>query len=188
MSDRAWVAHGIHFNDEEIRRLGRAGVGICHCPTSNMVLSSGQCRTKELEAAGSPIGLGVDGSASNDSSNLIEGVRHAVMINRLTYDAASVTHLDAYRWATEGSARCLGRDDIGAIAPGKQADMAFYKLDELRFSGAGDPLAALVLCGAHAADRVMIKGEWRVVDGAPLGADLARLRAQHGKAAERFVE
>jgi 8-oxoguanine deaminase len=188
MSDRAWVAHGIHFNDEEIWRLGRAGVGVCHCPTSNMVLSSGQCRTKDLEAAGSPIGLGVDGSASNDSSNLIEGVRHAVMINRLTYDAASVTHLDAFRWATEGSARCLGRDDIGAIAPGKQADMAFYKLDELRFSGAGDPLAALVLCGAHAADRVMIKGEWRVVDGAPLGVDLARLRTQHGKAAERFVE
>ena len=188
MSDRAWVAHGIHFNDEEIWRLGRAGVGVCHCPTSNMMLSSGQCRTKDLEAAGSPIGLGVDGSVSNDSSNLIEGVRHAVMINRLTYDAASVTHLDAYRWATEGSARCLGRDDIGAIAPGKQADMAFYKLDELRFSGAGDPLAALVLCGAHAADRVMIKGEWRVVDGAPLGVDLARLGAQHGKAAERFAE
>ena len=188
MSDRAWVAHGIHFNDDEIRRLGRAGVGICHCPTSNMVLSSGQCRTKELEAAGSPIGLGVDGSASNDSSNLIEGVRHAVMINRLTYDAASVTHLDAFRWATEGSARCLGRTDIGAIVPGKQADMAFYKLDELRFSGAGDPLAALVLCGAHAADRVMIKGEWRLVDGAPLGVDVARLRAQHGKAAKSFVE
>jgi 8-oxoguanine deaminase len=188
MSDRAWVAHGIHFNDDEIRRLGHAGVGVCHCPTSNMVLSSGQCRTKELEAAGSPIGLGVDGSASNDSSNLIEGVRHALMINRLTYDAARVTHLDAFRWATEGSARCLGRKDIGAIAPGKQADMAFYKLDELRFSGAGDPLAALVLCGAHAADRVMINGEWRLVDGAPLGVDVARLRAQHGKAAKSFVE
>jgi 8-oxoguanine deaminase len=188
MSDRAWVAHGIHFNDQEIRRLGRAGVGVCHCPTSNMVLSSGQCRTKELEAAGSPIGLGVDGSASNDSSNLIEGVRHAVMINRLTYDAASMTHLDAFRWATDGSARCLGRTDIGVIAPGKQADMAFYKLDELRFSGAGDPLAALVLCGAHAADRVMIKGQWRVVDSAPLGVDVSRLRAQHGKAAKRFIE
>ena len=188
MSDRAWVAHGIHFNDEEIQRLGRAGVGVCHCPTSNMVLSSGQCRTKELEAAGSPIGLGVDGSASNDTSNLIEGVRHALMINRLTYDAASVTHVDALRWATEGSAHCLGRTDIGVIAPGKQADIAFYRLDELRFSGAGEPLAALVLCGAHAADRVMIKGEWRVLDGAPLGVDVVRLRAQHGKAAKRFVE
>jgi 8-oxoguanine deaminase len=186
MNDRAWVAHGIHFNDAEVKRLGRAGVGVCHCPTSNMVLGSGQCRTRELEAAGAPVGLGVDGSASNDSSNLIEAVRHALMINRLTYDPAGVTHLDALRWPTEGSSRCLGRSDIGAIAPGKQADMTFYTLDELRFSGASDPLAALVLCGAHAADRVMIKGEWRLIDGAPLGIDVARLRAEHGKAAEAF--
>jgi 8-oxoguanine deaminase len=187
LNDRAWVAHGIHFNDDEVGRLGRAGVGVCHCPTSNMVLASGQCRTKELEAAGSPVGLGVDGSASNDNSNLIEGVRHALMINRLTYNAASVTHLDAFRWATEGSARCLGRSDIGMIAPGKQADLAFYTLDELRFSGAGDPLAALVLCGAHAADRVMVKGEWRLVDGMPPGVDVPRLRAEHAQAARRFL-
>ena len=110
------------------------------------------------------------------------------MINRLTYDAARVTHLDALRWATEGSARCLGRSDISVIAAGKQADLAFYTLDELRFSGAGDPLAALVLCGAHAADRVMIKGEWRLVDGEPPGVDLARLRHEHGKAAARFLQ
>ncbi|MEQ1395248.1 amidohydrolase family protein, partial [Salmonella enterica] len=84
MTNRAWLAHGIHFNDSEVKRLGRHGVGVCHCPTSNMVLASGQCRTRELEAAGSPVGLGVDGSASNDNSNLIEGVRHALMINRLT--------------------------------------------------------------------------------------------------------
>jgi 8-oxoguanine deaminase len=188
MNERVWVAHGIHFNDEEVKRLGRARVGVCHCPTSNMVLASGQCRTRELEAAGSPVGLGVDGSASNDNSNLMEGVRHALMINRLTYDAASVTHLDALHWATAGSARCLGRSDIGSIAPGKQADLAFYLLDELRFSGAGDPLAALVLCGAHAADRVMIKGEWRLVGGTPPGIDVARLRAEHGEAARAFCE
>jgi 8-oxoguanine deaminase len=187
LNDKVWLAHGIHFTDEEVRRLGRHRVGVCHCPTSNMVLASGQCRTKELEAAGAPVGLGVDGSASNDNSNLIEGVRHALMINRLTYDAATVTHFDALRWATEGSARLLGRDDIGKIAVGKQADLAFYTLDELRFSGAGDPLAALVLCGAHAADRVMVKGEWRVVDGQPLGVDVARLRAEHGAAAKAFL-
>jgi 8-oxoguanine deaminase len=187
LNDRVWLAHGIHFNDDEVRRLGRHKVGVCHCPTSNMVLASGQCRTKELEAAGSPVGLGVDGSASNDNSNLIEGVRHALMINRLTYDAASVTHLDAFRWATEGSARLLGRDDIGAIAVGKQADLAFYTLDELRFSGAGDPLAALVLCGAHRADRVMVKGEWRIEHGHPVGIDVARLRAEHGAAAKAFL-
>ncbi|HEX8417151.1 MAG TPA: 8-oxoguanine deaminase, partial [Methylobacterium sp.] len=135
LNSRAWLAHGIHFTTEEIARLGRAGVGVCHCPTSNMTLASGQCRTCELEAAGSPVGLGVDGSASNDSSNLIEGVRHALMLNRLTYGAEAVTHLDALRWATEGSARCLGRSDIGRIEAGREADLALFTLDELRFSG-----------------------------------------------------
>jgi 8-oxoguanine deaminase len=115
LNDRTWLAHGIHFSADEINRLGKAGVGVSHCPTSNMVLASGQCRTRDLEAAGSPVGLGVDGSASSDSSNLMEAVRHALMINRLTYDA-TVTHLDALRWATEGSARCLGRNDIGSAS------------------------------------------------------------------------
>ena len=186
LTDRTWLAHGIHFSDGDVTRLGRHGVGVCHCPTSNMVLASGQCRTRELEAAGAPVGLGVDGSASNDSSNLMEGVRHALMINRLTYDS-TITHLDALRWATQGSARCLGRDDIGEIALGKQADLALFTLDELRFSGAGDPLAALVLCGAHRADRVMIGGAWKVIDGLPIGIDVARLRMQHGEAARRFI-
>ncbi len=187
LSDRVWLAHGIHFTDDEVKHLGRHGVGVCHCPTSNMVLASGQCRTKELEAAGSPVGLGVDGSASNDNSNLMEGVRHALMIGRLTYDAAAVTHFDVLRWATEGSARCIGRSDIGTIAVGKQADLAFFTLDELRFSGAGDPLAALVLCGAHAADRVMIGGRWKVEDGQPVGIDVAKLRREHGEAAKAFL-
>lgn len=188
LNERVWLAHGIHFTDDEIARLGRHRVGVCHCPTSNMVLASGQCRTRELEAAGSPVGLGVDGSASNDNSNLMEGLRHALMINRLTYDAASVTHYDTFRWATEGSARCLGREDIGSIAVGKQADLALYTLEELRFSGSGDPLAALVLCGAHTADRVMIGGEWTVVDKRPVTIDIERLRAEHGAAAKRFLE
>jgi 8-oxoguanine deaminase len=151
-----------------------------------MVLASGHCRTRELEAAGVTVGLGVDGSASNDNSNLIESVRHALMINRLTYDA-TVTHFDAFRWATAGSARCIGRDDLGEIAVGKQADIAFYKLDELRFSGAGDPLAALVLCGAYRADRVMIAGQWKVEDGQAIGVDVERLREEHSAAARRFL-
>ena len=186
LNERTWLAHGVHFSGSEIARLGKHGVGICHCPTSNMVLASGQCRTRELEAAGSPVGLGVDGSASNDSSNLMESVRHALMINRLTYDA-SITHLDALRWATKGSARCLGRHDIGEIAVGKQADLAFFTLEELRFSGAGDPIAALVLCGAHRADRVMVGGSWRVIDGLPVDLDIAALRAAHGTAAKAFL-
>jgi len=183
LSDRVWLAHGIHFTDAEVARLGAAGVGVCHCPTSNMTLASGRCRTCELEAAGSPVGLGVDGSASNDSSNLMEGVRHALMINRLTYGAEAVTHLDALRWATEGSAACLGRSDIGRIAPGREADLALFTLDELRFSGAHDPLAALVLCGATRADRVMVAGRWRVIDGQPLGVDTGMLREAHSRLA-----
>lgn len=182
-----WLAHGIHFNDEEIGRLGRNKLAVCHCPTSNMVLASGHCRTRDLEGAGVAVGLGVDGSASNDNSNLIESVRHALMINRLTYDA-TITHRDALRWATEGSARCLGRDDIGRLAPGYQADLAVFTLDELRFSGAGDPLAALVLCGAYRADRVMVQGRWLVTDGMPVGIDIERLRHDHVAAAKRFVD
>lgn len=187
LNNRTWLAHGIYFNDADIAKLGKHGVGVCHCPTSNMTLASGQCRTCELEAAGVSVGLGVDGSASNDSSNLMEGVRHALMLNRLTY-GQKVTHFDAFRWATEGSAKCLGRDDIGKIAVGKQADLAMFNLDDLRFSGAGDPIAALVLCGAHRADRVMVAGNWKLIDGQPVGIDLGQLLEQHGKAAKRFLE
>ena len=186
LNDRTWLAHGIHFSDAEIARLGRHGVGVSHCPSSNMVLASGQCRTRDLENAGVAVGLGVDGSASSDSSNLMEAVRHALMLNRLTYDA-TVSHLDVLRWATKGSARCLGRSDIGEIAVGKQADFALFTLDELRFSGAGDALAALVLCGAHRADRVMIGGAWRLIDGTPVGLDVGRLRAAHGVLARAFL-
>ena len=187
LNNRTWLAHGIYFNDADIVKLGRHGVGVCHCPTSNMTLASGQCRTCELEAAGVAVGLGVDGSASNDSSNLMEGVRHALLLNRLTYNA-KVTHLDVLRWATRGSAACLGRNDIGEIAVGKQADMAMFRLDELRFSGAGDPLAALVLCGANRADRVMVGGNWRLEAGLPVAIDVARLRLEHGLASQKLTE
>ena len=187
LTDRAWVAHGIHFTGDEIGRLGRAGVGVCHCAASDMLLGMGVCPTKDLEAAGAPVGIGVDGSASNDSSNMMEAVRHSLMIGRLRYGASGVSHLDALRWATEGSARCLGRNDIGHIAVGLEADLALFTLDEPRFSGAHDPIAALVLCGAHRADRVMVAGRWRVVDGAPVGIDLPALLAEHRAAARVFA-
>ncbi len=187
MSRRTWLAHGIHFNAEEIARLGRAGVGVCHCAASNMVLASGLCPTCDLEAAGAPLGLGVDGSASNDASNMMEAVRQALMIGRLRYGADAITHLDVLRWATEGSARCLGRSDVGRIAEGFEADLALFTLGAPRFSGAHDPLAALVLCGAHRADRVMIAGDWRVVDGMPVGLDLGALIAEHSAAARDFA-
>jgi 8-oxoguanine deaminase len=187
LSPRAWVAHGIHFNPSEIERLGRAGVSVCHCAASDMAFGMGVCPTRELEAAGVTIGLGVDGSASNDSSNMMEAIRHSLMLQRLTYGPAAVSPYDALSWGTQGSARCLGRDDIGAVAVGMQADLAFFTLDDPRFSGAQDPIAALVLCGAHRADRVMIAGRWRVIDGEPEGVDLAALIAKHKAAARAFA-
>jgi 8-oxoguanine deaminase len=187
LTSRTWVAHGIHFNDGEIARLGRAGVGVSHCAASDMAFGMGICPTIDLEAAGMAVGLGVDGSASNDSSNMMEAVRHSLMLARLKYGPSVVGPRDALRWATEGSARCLGRDDIGRIAPGMEADLALYTLDEPRFSGAQDPIAALALCGAHRADRVMVAGRWRVIDGAPEGVDLEALISKHKAAARAFA-
>lgn len=187
LSERTWLAHGIHFNDDEIRRLGKAHVGICHCPVSNMRLASGICPTLELEAAGAVIGLGVDGSASNDASSLMFETRQALYLQRLRYGAKQITPQKVLRWATQGSAQILGRHDLGEIRPGKQADIALFRLDELRFSGSHDPLSALILCGAERADRVMVGGEWRVVDGEINGLDTQALIARHRQAAKQLV-
>ena len=168
LNSRVWIAHAVHFNADDIRRLGGAGVGISHCAASDMVLAAGICPTKDFEAAGAAVGLGVDGSSSNDS---------------LQHDGGGAPFADARPAALRRlapsriSMRCAGRPRApraasGAttsarIAVGKQADLALFTLDEPRFSGAHDPLAALVLCGAHRADRVMVAGEWRVIDGMP---------------------
>ena len=186
LNNRTWLAHGIHFNDEEVQRLGAAGTGICHCPSSNMVLASGICRVKELREAGSPVGLGVDGSASNDHSNLMQEIRQALLIQRLRYQADEFTHEDAIYLATKGSAQVLRRDDIGELAVGKKADIALFKLDEPRFSGAHDPLGALVLCGASQADAVMIHGEWKVKNKQWLGGDIKELMTRHSQAAREI--
>lgn len=187
LGPRTWLAHGIHFNPEEIARLGAAGVGICHCPTSNMRLASGICPTLELMAAGATIGLGVDGSASNDGSNLMLEARQALYLQRLRYGAERITPELALGWATRGSAALLGRTDIGELAPGKQADLALFKLDDLRFSGSHDPVAALLLCGADRADRVMVGGQWRVIGGQIEGLDVSGLMADHRQAAQVLV-
>jgi 8-oxoguanine deaminase len=183
LNERVWLAHGIHFNAQEMTRLARAGVSISHCACSNQTLASGHCPVCEMEAAGVAIGLGVDGSASNDGSNMMQEVRAAFLVQRGRYGVRKVSHLDALRWATQGSAACLGRPELGTIAEGRMADLALFKLDELRFSGAGDPLAALVLCGAHRADRVMVQGRWTVVDGAIPDLDLGDLMRRHSAAA-----
>jgi 8-oxoguanine deaminase len=186
LSDRSWLGHGIHFSDDEIARLGAARTGVAHCPSSNMRLASGSARVLELEAAGSPVGIGVDGSASNDRSSMIAEARQALLLQRLR-SGADVPVERALGWATAGSAAVLGRRDIGRIEVGGQADLALFTLDDIRFSGAHDPVAALLLCGAERADRVMVAGEWRVVDGRIEGLDVERLIANHTEAARRLV-
>jgi 8-oxoguanine deaminase len=161
-----WLAHGIHFNDEEVRRLGQAKVAIAHCPSSNMLLSSGICRTLELEQAGCTIALAVDGSASNDCSNMIQEVRQSLLQQRLRYTAEEITAERVLGWATLGGAQLYQRNDIGEIAVGKQADLAFFGLDEMRFSGVGDPIAGLVTSGAHQVAKLMVAGQWLIEDAA----------------------
>ena len=183
LADDVWLAHGIHFTKAEIERLGAAGTGVCHCPSSNMVLGSGICPVHDLLAAGARVGLGVDGSASNDSSNLMQEVRQALLIGRLRYGAEPVTHQSVLRLATRGSADLLGRPELGELYPGAAADIALFDLDELRFSGHGDPLAALVLCGASRVSELMIAGVWRVRGGELQGVDLDALTREHGRIA-----
>ena len=187
LHDRTWLAHGVHFDAGEIGRLAQAKVGICHCPCSNQILFSGHCPVCDMEDAGMIVGLGVDGSASNNGSNLMQEVRAAFLLQRHRYGVERVSHRDALRWATTGSAGCIGRPELGRIEVGEQADLALFKLDELRFSGAGDPLAALVLCGAHRADRVMVAGDWAVVDGAIPGLDIAGLMRRQQAAAMQLM-
>ena len=184
LNDRTWLAHGIHFDRHEITRLAGAGTCVTHCPCSNQILGSGNCLVCEMEESGMSVGLGVDGSASNSSSNMIQEVRAAFLLQRGRYGVEKISHRDALRWATEGSAACIGRPELGSIAVGMQADLALFAMDELRFSGALDPIAAVIVCGAHRADRVMVNGRWVVEDGAIPGLDLPDLVRRHTAAAK----
>ena len=186
LNHRTWLAHGVHFEPREMQRIAKARTTISHCACSNQVLASGHCPVCDMEDAGVGIGLGVDGSASNDQSNLMQEVRAAFLVQRARYGVKRVSHKDALRWATKGSAACVGRPELGEIAAGKQADLALFKLDELRFSGHGDPLAALVLCGASRANHVMVAGKWRVRNGAIPGLDMADLIRRHSAAARKM--
>ncbi|UPW17031.1 8-oxoguanine deaminase [Agarivorans sp. TSD2052] len=187
MGPQTWLAHGIHFDEAEIQRLGAAQIGIAHCPTSNMVLASGICPTLDLAAAGCHVGMAVDGSASNDSSNMIQELRHSLMQQRLRYRADQITHHQVLNWGTQGSAAVLGREDIGVLAPGKQADLGLYKLDGLNFSGAHDPLAALILCGASQVNKLMVAGKWIIENGDDTRAQLNQLKAKHHQLAKQLV-
>jgi len=188
LHSKTWLAHGIHFTAEEIARLGQAGVGIAHCPCSNMLLASGTCPTLELQAAGCNVGLAVDGSASNDGSNLIQEVRQSLLQQRLKYGAEQITAETVLHFATLGGARLYHRPELGQLAPGKQADIAIFRLDDLRFSGAGDAVAALVTCGAHQVDRLMVGGQWLIEDGEHCTIDKQQLMAEHHQLARKLQD
>jgi len=184
---RTWLAHGIYFNRSEIARLGRARTGIAHCPTSNMRLGSGCAPVLALQRAGCPVGLGVDGSASNDSSHMLAEVRQALLLQRLQHGAAAITVMDALRMATVGGAQCLGRDDIGSLEPGKRADIALFDLRALAYSGAGDPVSALLLCAPANADTVIVEGRMVVSGGALQTVSLESILRRHRRAAAKLL-
>ena len=182
-----WVAHGIYFNASECSRLGRAGVGVAHCPTSNMRLASGICPVGKLQGAGSPVGLGVDGSSSNDSSNLLAEARQALLLNRLARGASAITVADALRMATVEGARCLGRDDVGTIAVGKRADLALFDLRDIGYSGAEDALSALLLCAPTRVSTLIIDGRVVVESGVLQGISLPPILGRHRRIAAKIV-
>ncbi len=185
IADDVWVAHGIHFDDAEVARLGASGTGVAHCPSSNCRLGSGIARTVDLVAAGAPVGLGVDGVASNEIGGLLPELRMALVLARQrSLDPTVFGPLDALRLATEGGARCLGRDDVGRLEPGLRADVVVWPGDDI--ADVLDPLAGLVLGPERRARHVLVDGEYVVRDGALVGADLGALRAELTRRARRL--
>ncbi|MEW5826061.1 MAG: 8-oxoguanine deaminase [Candidatus Bipolaricaulota bacterium] len=188
LRDDVWFAHLVVLSDQDIAKLGQARVGLAHCPTSNMTLGSGIARVAEMAGSGVRIGLAVDGSASNDSSNMIREVRQAMLLQRVRYGAKAVCARQALRWATQGGASVLGRaDEIGSIEPGKAADLIAFDLTDVAFAGAADPVAAIVHCAADRVSLSMVNGEWRVREGQLLAADAPKWIAKHNALARRLA-
>jgi 8-oxoguanine deaminase len=185
--DDIWLAHGIHFTDREVKHLGKHRMGVAHCPCSNMRLGSGVCRVQDLRAAGSPVSLGVDGSASNDSGHMLNEARLALLLTRAIHGADAVTVEDALEMATLEGARNLGRAaDLGSLAPGKCADLAIFPAEDLASNGAHNQLHGLLLCHPRNVDTLIIHGEVRVEAGRIVGLDLAKLLETHRKTARRI--
>ena len=184
-----WHAHVVHAHPPEIARLGRTRTGIAHCPTSNMRLASGIAPLRAWQTAGCRVGLGVDGSASNDGSHLLAEARQALLLQRVGGHPAALTATEALRLATRGGAETLGRDDIGSLAPGMAADFVGFRLDALGLAGGAvhDPLAALIFCQPPTVDLNVIDGRVRVQDGHLLGVDLPTLIARHNAIARALV-
>jgi len=184
-----WHAHCVCLNAAEIALFARTGSGVAHCPSSNMRLASGIAPIRPLRDAGVKVGLGVDGSASNDAGHLLAEARQAMLLQRVRDpNPAALGAEEALEIATLGGAAVLGRDDIGALAPGMAADFIGYRLERLDFAGAQhDPLAALVFCTPPKVDLSVINGKVRVKDGEIVGLDLGRLIRRHNAISRQML-
>ncbi len=189
MGADVWHAHMVHPGKQEVAQLGKTHTGVAHCPSSNMRLASGIAPLGALQQAGVRVGLGVDGSASNDGSHLLAEARQALLLHRVSGNPAAITALDALRLATRGGASVLGRDDIGYLAPGMAADFIGYRLDTLALAGGAvhDPLGSLIFCQPPAVDLSVINGRVRVQDGQLRDIDLSSLIQRHNAIAQALV-
>jgi len=185
-----WLAHCVHVSPEEARLFGETGTGVAHCPSSNFRLGSGVAPVRAMLEAGVSVGLGVDGSASNDTSNLLAEARQALLAHRIGADPGRwITAEEALWMATRGGARCLGRDDIGSLEPGKCADLILVDTRRLSYAGASsDLLAALVFSPfPEPVDTAMVNGRVVVEGGSLVGVDVPALVARADAIAERLL-
>jgi cytosine/adenosine deaminase-related metal-dependent hydrolase len=184
LGEDVWLAHCVHLSPDEVRLFGETGTGVAHCPTSNFRLGSGIAPVRAMLDAGVPVGLGVDGSASNDSSNMMAEARQALLAHRPGHEPERWITAEEVLWmATRGGARCLGRDDVGCLEPGRAADLILVDTRRLSYAGAGsDILAALVFTPfPEPVDTVMVNGRIVVEGGRLVGVDVPAL-VEHAEA------
>jgi 8-oxoguanine deaminase len=187
LAEDVWCAHCVHLSQGEVAKFGARGVGVAHCPSSNMRLGAGLAPVRELLDAGVRVGLGVDGSASNERGDLFLEVKQALLVARARGGPAALTARDALRLGTRGGAGVLGRDDIGQLSAGKRADLAVWRTDGLELGGADDPVAGLVFSGPHRVDRLYVAGVEVVREGRLARADEEEIAREHRRQAERFA-
>jgi cytosine/adenosine deaminase-related metal-dependent hydrolase len=183
-----WWAHAVHPNADEIALMADTGTGVAHCPGSNMRLGSGIAPIREYLDAGVRVGLAVDGSASNDAGHMLDEARLALLLQRVNKGAGALTAREALEMATLGGAAVLGRDDIGALAPGMAADLVAFDLNQIDYAGAqSDPLAALLYCAPTKVDLSIINGRVVIRDGQLVDVDLEALVAHHNELSHRLL-
>jgi cytosine/adenosine deaminase-related metal-dependent hydrolase len=182
-----WLAHCVHLSADDVALFAQRNVGVAHCPSSNMRLGAGMAPVRELLDAGVHVGLGVDGSASNERGDLFLEVKQALLVARARGGPKALTARDALRLGTRGSASLLGRDDIGQLASGKRADFAVWSIDGLELGGASDPVAGLVFAGPHRVDRLYVGGVEVVRDGHLTRGDEGEIAREQRRQAERFA-